>query len=187
MPFKHIRKHLKTIPELKTHDRGLHLWSILHVSVLLTMVLSSASLILLRAYPNIVKCCQNTWPSLLKIPQFLLEFITPIVKVPNKKANNVLYFYTMPEYNAWKDNLGHRATNFKIKYYRKCEMCRLCGNMCYQWAHSKIEHTSSIEIETLGRTHVTAAFFHSELRNPHTLDRRATFTVRMNHHCFSKL
>ncbi|KAL4561866.1 hypothetical protein LXL04_034048 [Taraxacum kok-saghyz] len=66
----------------------------------------------------LINFLHSFWPSLLKIPEFLLEFITPIVKASNKKANNVLSFYTMPEYNAWKDNLGRRATNFKIKYYK---------------------------------------------------------------------
>lgn len=58
------------------------------------------------------------WPSLLKVPDFVLEFITPIVKATNKRTKEVLSFYTMPEYEAWKENLGHRAREYKIKYYK---------------------------------------------------------------------
>ncbi|KVI00753.1 Arginine repressor C-terminal-like domain-containing protein [Cynara cardunculus var. scolymus] len=58
------------------------------------------------------------WPSLLKVPNFVLEFITPIVKATNKRTKNVLSFYTMPEYEGWKENLGHRAREYKIKYYK---------------------------------------------------------------------
>lgn len=47
------------------------------------------------------------FPSLLKIPDFFREFITPIVKVwkgPNpKKAEGARSFFTMPQYYAWKD------------------------------------------------------------------------------------
>ncbi|GKB08597.1 DNA topoisomerase 2 [Tanacetum coccineum] len=48
----------------------------------------------------------------------MLEFITPIVKATNKKTKKVLSFYTMPEYEAWKESLGNKATDYKIKYYK---------------------------------------------------------------------
>lgn len=54
----------------------------------------------------------------------MLEFITPIVKATNKKTKNVISFYTMPEYEAWKENLGHKAREYKIKYYKVCS-CKL--------------------------------------------------------------
>ncbi|GKC66952.1 DNA topoisomerase 2, partial [Tanacetum coccineum] len=57
-------------------------------------------------------------PSLLKVPNFMLEFITPIVKASNKETNDVLLFYTMPECEAWKEKLGNDATDYKIKYYK---------------------------------------------------------------------
>ncbi|XP_052620374.1 DNA topoisomerase 2 isoform X2 [Lactuca sativa] len=58
------------------------------------------------------------WPSLLKLSEFVLEFITPIVKATQKNSNNVISFYNMPEYEAWKESLGCRVKNFKIKYYK---------------------------------------------------------------------
>ena len=39
------------------------------------------------------------WPSLFRIPGFLCEFITPIVKCT--KGTKVVSFYTMPEYMNW--------------------------------------------------------------------------------------
>ncbi|KAK9070925.1 hypothetical protein SSX86_009493 [Deinandra increscens subsp. villosa] len=66
----------------------------------------------------LINFLHSFWPSLLKIPEFVLEFITPIVKATNKKTMRVISFYTMPEYEAWKEKLGHRAIEYKIKYYK---------------------------------------------------------------------
>ncbi|KAI3510850.1 hypothetical protein L1887_17987 [Cichorium endivia] len=66
----------------------------------------------------LINFLHSFWPSLLKVPEFVLEFITPIVKATHKKNHSVISFYTMPEYEAWKDNLGHKATDYKIKYYK---------------------------------------------------------------------
>ncbi|KAJ9529194.1 hypothetical protein QJQ45_007900 [Haematococcus lacustris] len=55
------------------------------------------------------------YPSLLKLPGFLLEFITPIIKAVKGKQR--LVFYTMPEYETWKDNLASTA-GWSIKYYK---------------------------------------------------------------------
>jgi DNA topoisomerase-2 len=55
------------------------------------------------------------WPSLLKMPGFLCEFITPIVKVTKGQVNKS--FYTMPEYEAWKEGNGD-GRGWKIKYYK---------------------------------------------------------------------
>lgn len=55
------------------------------------------------------------WPSLLKIEGFLQQFITPIVKC--MKGKSELTFFTLPEYETWKDE--HNARNqWKIKYYK---------------------------------------------------------------------
>uniref|UniRef100_A0A7S3VQX9 DNA topoisomerase 2 n=1 Tax=Dunaliella tertiolecta TaxID=3047 RepID=A0A7S3VQX9_DUNTE len=56
------------------------------------------------------------YPSLLKLPGFLMEFITPIVKATKKKQRMV--FYTMPEYEAWKESLGGNTAGWSIKYYK---------------------------------------------------------------------
>ena len=44
----------------------------------------------------IINLFHHFWPSLLKLPGFLLEFITPIVKCT--KGQQVQMFYTLPEY-----------------------------------------------------------------------------------------
>lgn len=56
------------------------------------------------------------FPSLLRIPGFLLEFITPIVKASKGKHTKV--FYSMPEYEEWRASLGNSAKGWTIKYYK---------------------------------------------------------------------
>ena len=56
------------------------------------------------------------WPSLLKIPDFLVEFITPIVKATKGRQSQI--FYTMPEYETWKEELGGSTKGWSIKYYK---------------------------------------------------------------------
>ncbi|KAI7839009.1 hypothetical protein COHA_007248 [Chlorella ohadii] len=54
------------------------------------------------------------YPSLLKLPGFLVEFITPIIKATKGKES--ISFYTLPEYEEWKDRTNLRGWN--IKYYK---------------------------------------------------------------------
>ena len=54
------------------------------------------------------------YPSLLKIPGFLVEFITPIIKATKGKES--ITFYTLPEYENWRDEVAPRGWN--IKYYK---------------------------------------------------------------------
>lgn len=54
------------------------------------------------------------WPSLLR-HNFLEEFITPIIKASYKKTQ--LSFYSIPEYNAWKESQPNHKS-WKIKYYK---------------------------------------------------------------------
>ncbi|OVA09462.1 DNA topoisomerase II [Macleaya cordata] len=65
----------------------------------------------------LINFIHSFWPSLLKIPSFLVEFITPIVKATNKNGK-VMSFYSMPEYESWKESLGGSATGWSIKYYK---------------------------------------------------------------------
>ncbi|KAM0917024.1 hypothetical protein ACQ4PT_009770 [Festuca glaucescens] len=58
------------------------------------------------------------WPSLLKVPSFLVEFITPIIKATNNRSKSVLSFYSMPDYEEWKEKLGGNASAWTIKYYK---------------------------------------------------------------------
>lgn len=56
-------------------------------------------------------------PSLLEIPGFLNEFITPIIKA--KRGKEELSFYSVPEYEKWKEkNAKEGVTDWKIKYYK---------------------------------------------------------------------
>ncbi|KAJ3098384.1 hypothetical protein HDU96_011109 [Phlyctochytrium bullatum] len=69
----------------------------------------------------IINFLDRFWPSLLKIPGFLQEFVTPIVKaVPKRKsrANNELCFYTIPDYERWKRETENNGQDYLIKYYK---------------------------------------------------------------------
>ena len=68
----------------------------------------------------LINFLQVQYPSLLKIPEFLIEFITPIVKVYRgdpKKPTKSHSFFTMPEYEAWKEAHGHER-GWDQKYYK---------------------------------------------------------------------
>lgn len=62
----------------------------------------------------VINFIHKFWPSLLKVPGFMLEFITPIVKVTKGKQS--VSFFTIPEYEAWKEK--NNSTGWKIKYYK---------------------------------------------------------------------
>ncbi|KAL2478354.1 DNA topoisomerase 2 [Forsythia ovata] len=65
----------------------------------------------------LINFIHSFWPSLLRIPSFLVEFITPIVKATHKNGEK-RSFYTMPEYESWKESLGDKARSWSIKYYK---------------------------------------------------------------------
>ncbi|KAJ3370984.1 DNA topoisomerase 2 [Allomyces arbusculus] len=62
----------------------------------------------------IINFLDQFWPSLLQIPDFLCEFITPIVKCT--KGTRELVFYTIPEYEQWRERTD--TSSWKIKYYK---------------------------------------------------------------------
>ena len=68
----------------------------------------------------LINFLQVQFPSLLKIEGFLLEFITPIVKVYKgnpRKPKSQASFFTMPEYEAWK--IRHKdERGWEHKYYK---------------------------------------------------------------------
>ncbi|KAK6162995.1 hypothetical protein DH2020_002836 [Rehmannia glutinosa] len=66
----------------------------------------------------LINFIHSFWPSLLKVPTFLLEFITPIVKATHKDGRRKESFYTMPQYETWKQNQGTDVKNWTIKYYK---------------------------------------------------------------------
>jgi len=64
----------------------------------------------------IINFIHHFWPSLLDVPGFLEQFITPIVKAT--KGKKVLTFFTIPEYEAWKKSLCNDTRGWTIKYYK---------------------------------------------------------------------
>ena len=68
----------------------------------------------------LINFLQVQFPSLLKIPEFLVEFITPIIKVwkgDPKKPSQSRAFFTMPEYEVWKEAHQHER-GWDHKYYK---------------------------------------------------------------------
>jgi DNA topoisomerase-2 len=68
----------------------------------------------------LINFLQVQFPSLLKLPGFLMEFITPIVKVWKgdvKKPKGKRDFFTMPEYDNWKKEPGHQH-GWDHKYFK---------------------------------------------------------------------
>ncbi|EGB11155.1 hypothetical protein AURANDRAFT_22331, partial [Aureococcus anophagefferens] len=66
----------------------------------------------------LINCLHHFWPSLLQIPGFLRCFITPIVKAtPAAKSKPAEVFFTLPEYEAWKEARGG-LHGHAIKYYK---------------------------------------------------------------------
>ncbi|XP_011691623.1 PREDICTED: DNA topoisomerase 2 isoform X2 [Wasmannia auropunctata] len=62
----------------------------------------------------LINFIHHNWPSLLKL-NFVEEFITPIVKA--SKGSQVLSFFSLPEFDAWKKETENFHT-YKIKYYK---------------------------------------------------------------------
>ena len=48
----------------------------------------------------IINFIHKFWPSLLEIEGFLVEFVTPIIKV-SRNGNTLKSFFTIPEFEAW--------------------------------------------------------------------------------------
>jgi DNA topoisomerase-2 len=68
----------------------------------------------------LVNFLETHYPSLLRIPNFLSVFITPIVKVwkgDPKYPKFEKSFFTMPEYINWKQEPGHQK-GWDHKYYK---------------------------------------------------------------------
>lgn len=68
----------------------------------------------------IINFLETSFPGLLEIPNFLIEFITPIVKItimsgPNRRKT--IPFYSMPEYEHWRETEG-ATCSYKQKYYK---------------------------------------------------------------------
>jgi DNA topoisomerase-2 len=64
----------------------------------------------------VINFIHNFWPSLLDVSGFLLQFITPIVKCI--KGNKSKTFYTLPQYDEWRESTGNSGKGWYIKYYK---------------------------------------------------------------------
>ncbi|KAK4533859.1 hypothetical protein CCYA_CCYA19G4741 [Cyanidiococcus yangmingshanensis] len=67
----------------------------------------------------LVNFFHHFWPSLLRVPGFLLEFITPIVKATSRRGDQVeeVVFFTIPEYQRWRQ-AQNSLRGWTIKYYK---------------------------------------------------------------------
>ncbi|KGO74230.1 DNA topoisomerase II, eukaryotic-type [Penicillium italicum] len=68
----------------------------------------------------LINFLQAQFPSLLKIPEFLIEFITPIIKVwkgDPKNPTKQKSFFTMPEHEEWREAHKHER-GWEHKYYK---------------------------------------------------------------------
>ncbi|MCJ1477402.1 DNA topoisomerase 2 [Lambiella insularis] len=68
----------------------------------------------------LINFLQVSYPSLLKIPEFLIEFITPIIKVfkgDPKQPSKQRSFFTMPEYYEWREVHKHER-GWEHKYFK---------------------------------------------------------------------
>jgi len=63
----------------------------------------------------IINFLDHFYPSLLRIPEFLVEFITPIVKT--WKGKQEMTFYTLPQYEEWKAE-NNDGKGWQYKYYK---------------------------------------------------------------------
>lgn len=70
----------------------------------------------------LINWLQVQYPSLLKIPDFFREFITPVVKVWQgsnpKKPQKLKSFYSMPQYEEWKERHKHEIKKWDYKYFK---------------------------------------------------------------------
>lgn len=64
----------------------------------------------------LINFLHHHFPSLLKIPGFLVEFITPIVKATRGRETRA--FYAIPEYERFKEELGDAISGWTVKYYK---------------------------------------------------------------------
>ncbi|KAG1825417.1 DNA topoisomerase [Suillus subaureus] len=63
----------------------------------------------------LINFLDHFYPSLLKLPNFLVEFVTPIVRV--SKGKQRIDFFTIPEYEQWLEDTPD-AHKWDSKYYK---------------------------------------------------------------------
>ncbi|KAF5377158.1 hypothetical protein D9615_006417 [Tricholomella constricta] len=63
----------------------------------------------------LINFLDHFYPSLLKLPEFLVEFVTPIVRVT--KGKDRIDFFTIPEYEQWQQDMPN-SHKWDSKYYK---------------------------------------------------------------------
>jgi DNA topoisomerase-2 len=64
----------------------------------------------------VINFLHTFWPTLLDVPGFLQQFITPIVKAT--KGKQVKTFFNLPEFKQWVESTGNNAKGWNTKYYK---------------------------------------------------------------------
>jgi DNA topoisomerase-2 len=65
----------------------------------------------------LINFIDSMFPSLLDIPGFLLEFITPIIRCTHKRNKKEETFFTIPEYESWAAE-HNKKSEWEPKYYK---------------------------------------------------------------------
>ncbi|KAI8071645.1 DNA topoisomerase [Gongronella butleri] len=65
----------------------------------------------------VINFLDKMFPSLLDIPGFLLEFITPIIRCTHNRTKDQVSFFTIPEYENWAREHNQRK-EWKPKYFK---------------------------------------------------------------------
>eukprot|EP00759_Apiculatamorpha_spiralis_P009377 PhF_6_TR15990/c0_g1_i1/m.25083/K03164/TOP2; DNA topoisomerase II len=67
----------------------------------------------------IVNFIHTFWPSLARIPGFVTQFITPIVKVFHKRSHEVKSYFALNQFLEWRRSLSDdEMKQWTIKYYK---------------------------------------------------------------------
>jgi len=64
---------------------------------------------------------QSIWPSLYRQTGFITSMLTPIIKVKHQNTNEVIEFYSMTDFDAWKKKVEATPVGikpWKVKYYK---------------------------------------------------------------------
>jgi DNA topoisomerase-2 len=65
----------------------------------------------------LINFIDSMFPSLLDIPGFLLEFITPIIRCKHRRTKQEITFFTIPEYETWAEE-HNRNSEWEPKYFK---------------------------------------------------------------------
>ncbi|KAF7683272.1 DNA topoisomerase 2 [Astathelohania contejeani] len=64
----------------------------------------------------LINFLDHFFPSLLKIPNFLQEFITPIIRATHKRTKQTKDFFSIPEFESWWESVDKKE--WSTKYYK---------------------------------------------------------------------